>query len=81
MLINRYAIFVRDIEPKGFDLIVMDGFLTQKTIKQVQDILASPEMKNHMVNHNYQVAARYYSFSVLRRWLHTLMTNFFGLPE
>jgi hypothetical protein len=25
LLINRYAIFVRDIEPKGFDLITMDG--------------------------------------------------------
>jgi glycosyltransferase involved in cell wall biosynthesis len=30
LLINRYAIFVRDIEPKGFDLIVMDGFLDQE---------------------------------------------------
>lgn len=81
LLINRYAIFVRDIEPKGFDLIVMDGFLTQQTINKVRDVLASPERKNRMVNHNYQVAARYYSYSVLRRWLHTLMINFFGLKE
>ena len=81
MLINRYAIFVRDIEPRGFDLIVMDGFLSEQTIKKVKDVLASPERKNHMVNHNYQVAARYYSYSVLRRCLNTLMTNFFGILE
>jgi glycosyltransferase involved in cell wall biosynthesis len=79
MLINRYAIFVRDIEPKGFDLIAMDGYLTQKTINKVKEILASPERRDHMINHNYQVAARYYSYSVLRRWLNLLISNFFGL--
>ena len=81
MLVNRYAIFVRDIEPKGFDLIVMDGFLTQKTVEKVKKVIASPQCRDKMVNHNYQVAARYYSYSVLRRWLNMLMTNFFGLPE
>jgi hypothetical protein len=28
VLINRYSIFVRDIEPKGFRLLTMDGFVT-----------------------------------------------------
>ena len=36
LLINRYTIFVRDIEPKGFDLVVMDGYLTKKTVKKVK---------------------------------------------
>jgi glycosyltransferase involved in cell wall biosynthesis len=78
-LINRYAIFVRDIEPKGFDLIVMDGFLTQKTVQKVKEVLSSSKRRNQMVDHNYQVAQRYYSYSVLRRWLNILMTNFFGM--
>jgi hypothetical protein len=39
LLINRYAIFVRDIEPKGFDLIVMDGYLTKKNVRQVREVL------------------------------------------
>jgi glycosyltransferase involved in cell wall biosynthesis len=79
MLINRYATFVRDIEPKGFDLIAMDGFLTQKTVQQVKAVLSSSEIKEKMVNHNYKVATRYYSYAVLKRWLNTLMTNFFGM--
>ena len=78
-LINRYAIFVRDIEPKGFDLIIMDGFLTQKTVQKVKEVLSSSKRRNQMVDHNYQVAQRYYSYSVLRRWLNILMTNFFGM--
>jgi hypothetical protein len=29
ILTNRYEVFIRDIEPQGFDLIVMDGFLSK----------------------------------------------------
>jgi glycosyltransferase involved in cell wall biosynthesis len=79
LLINRYAIFVRDIEPKGFDLIVMDGFLTRKTVDKVRKVLQSPEQREEMVNTNFEIAGQHYSFAVLRRWLNTLLTNFFGV--
>jgi len=70
---------VRDIEPKGFDLVGMDGFLTKKNVEKVREILTSNQRREQMIDHNYQVARRYYSYSVLRRWLDTLMTNFFGM--
>ena len=79
LLINRYAIFVRDIEPKGFDLVVMDGYLTKKNVKKVRELLESPERRERMVTTNYDIAARSYSFAVLRRWLNNLMINFFGM--
>jgi hypothetical protein len=79
LLINRYAIFVKDIEPKGFDLVVMDGYLTRKNVKRVKNILEYPESRQKMVNTNYEIASRYYSYAVLRRWLNTLLTNFFGV--
>jgi glycosyltransferase involved in cell wall biosynthesis len=78
LLINRYAIFVRDIEPKGFDLIVMDGFLTGHTVDRVKEIMRSPERRKEMVNTNFNIAGRHYSYGVLRRWLNTLLINFFG---
>jgi len=78
LLINRYAIFVRDIEPKGFDLIVMDGFLTRRTVAKVKEILQSPQRREEMVNTNFDIAARYYAYGVLRRWINTLLINFFG---
>jgi mannosylglucosylglycerate synthase len=81
MLVNRYATFVRDIEPKGFDLIVMNGFLTKKTVQKAREILESPEKKAEMVNHNYEIASRYYSYSVLRKGLNSLIINFFGIEE
>ena len=78
LLINRYAIFVRDIEPKEFDLIVMDGFLTRRTVDRVKEILQYPERREEMVNTNFKIAGRHYSYHVLRRWITTLLVNFFG---
>ena len=45
ILINRYATFVRDIEPLGFDLVVMDGYLSKKTVSNVVDLLDSSERR------------------------------------
>ena len=78
MLVNRYATFVRDIEPQGFDLALMDGFLTRKTVDAVREILDSPERRQKMVDHNYTTARRHYSYSVLRKRLNHLLTTFFG---
>jgi glycosyltransferase involved in cell wall biosynthesis len=81
LLINRYAIFVRDIEPKGFDLIVMDGFLTEKNVQQVRQVLESNERRERMTDHNYAVAQRYYSYAGLRHWLNMLIYGFFGVEQ
>jgi glycosyltransferase involved in cell wall biosynthesis len=76
ILVNRYATFIKDIEPKGFDLIVMDGFLTQKIVHQAKEIIESYEVKEKMVNTNYEVAARHYSYAVLQSHLNTILKDF-----
>jgi len=81
LLINRYPIFVKDIEPKGFDLVVMDGFLSKKTIHKVREILESREQRETMVNFNYKVASRHYSYSMLRSKFSAIMNDFLGEPE
>ena len=78
ILINRYATFVRDIEPLGFDLAVMDGFLSKKTVNNVREILESSKRRKAMVTSNYQIATRHYSYSVLRNQLTAILKAFFG---
>ncbi len=78
ILINRYATFIKDIEPHGFELAVMDGFLTKKTVQTVKEILQSPERTEKMVTSNYEIAGRHYSYSVLRKGLNFILINFFG---
>jgi glycosyltransferase involved in cell wall biosynthesis len=79
LLINSYATFVQDIAPKGFDLIVMDGYLTRKKVLEVKEVLESPDRRAKMVNTNYELASRHYAYAKLRRWLNILLTNFFGV--
>jgi hypothetical protein len=56
----------------------MDGFLTKKTVQNVREIPLSTDRKEKMVNLNYEIAARYYSYSVLCKRLDFIMTNYFG---
>ena len=79
LLVNRYGVFVRDIEPQAFDLVVMDGFLTKSVVQTVREILENPKRLKQMVDHNYEVATRHYSYAVLRKRLNFLLGNFFGI--
>ena len=79
VLINRYSIFTRDIEPKGFRMPVMDGFMTQEIAAEVNHLLNDEEYRQELVNHNYAIAARFYSYSVLRTTLRTLIGQIKGM--
>ena len=77
-MINRYATFVRDIEPLGFDLAVMDGYLSKKTVSSVNELLKPSRRRKKMVDTNYRIAAQHYSYSVLRNQLTSILRLFFG---
>lgn len=79
ILINRYSIFARDIEPKGFRVPLMDGYLTKQVVDDVRRLLSDPDYRRVTVEHNYAVASRFYSYAVLRRILRTLITNIRGV--
>ncbi|MFC1814683.1 glycosyltransferase [Thermodesulfobacteriota bacterium] len=81
LLVNRYPIFVKDIEPKGFNLAVMDGFLSEKIVQNVKEILESPARREKTVNLNYEVASRHYSYSVLRNHLNSIVNEIISESE
>jgi glycosyltransferase involved in cell wall biosynthesis len=69
ILINRYATFVKDIEPKGFDLVTIDGHLTKETVQRVREIIESSVRREKMVNCNYKIAKKHFSYTVLKERL------------
>jgi glycosyltransferase involved in cell wall biosynthesis len=79
VLVNRYAIFYRDIEPKGFRVPTMDGFLTAGVVEKVRRLLEDADYRTASVEDNYRIATRYYSYSELRRCLRSMMVNMEGL--
>ena len=81
VLVNRYAIFVTDIEPKGFKVVTMDGYLTRSVLDQVRRVIQDEEFRQDMIDCNYEHAKAFFSYSVLRRKLRSLITNFTGLDD
>jgi len=78
ILINRYSIFVRDIEPKGFRLLTMDGFVTPSLATKVRRILTDEKLREDIVDHNYEVARQFYSYSVVRSNLRAFLSSLVG---
>ena len=81
VLVNRYSIFVTDIEPKGFEVITMNGYLTKDVVSRVQRVVQDHEHRDEMVNRNYELGRKFFSYSVLRRKLRALITNHTGLDD
>jgi hypothetical protein len=78
LMLNNYSIYETDIKPKGFQVIEFDGFISEKTLEQTRYILTHPEEARKQCEHNYELARRYYSFTMLERRLQVLLSDCFG---
>lgn len=75
LLMCRYEIFKVDIRPKGFQVIGFESFIDRETVLHAQHVLDEPESISAMVEKNYNLGRRYYSYDVLRRRLSSLMAR------
>lgn len=75
VLVNRYRVFVRDIEPKGFRLPTINGFIDREVVDEVRLMLDDPEYRNKITSLNSTIAEQYYSYRVLRYSLQNLIKN------
>jgi glycosyltransferase involved in cell wall biosynthesis len=73
IVVNKYVIYTLDIEPKGFNIIALDGYVNGEAVQKTKEILSNSEKREKMVKHNYRLAKRYFSLSVLRRKLKNLI--------
>jgi glycosyltransferase involved in cell wall biosynthesis len=81
IIVNRYDIWIEDIEPKGFEVLSMDGFVTNELIEQIKKVMDDKNLCKRMTARNYELATSHYSYSVLSRSLRTLITNITGLER
>ena len=69
IVVNTYSIYTKDIKPKGFAVIELDGYVTQSTVDQTKEVLSDPDLCQRMVDHNYEIATQFFSYATLRRRL------------
>lgn len=78
ILVNNYSIYEVDIKPKGFRAVWFDGFISTDTLKMVRQVLQSPAQAQEWAEENYQLAKRYFSFTVLERRLQSMLVDCLG---
>lgn len=82
LVVNRYSIYIEDIEPKGFRFAVLDGFVTSGVLRETMRLLQDDTYRHEVVEHNYETARRYFSYAVLQRSLRYLLNTLVGwTPE
>ena len=78
ILVNNYSIYEVDIKPKGFRTVWFDGFISAETLKKVREVLSNPKEIQEWGEINYQLAKRYFSFTVLERRLESIVADCLG---
>lgn len=78
LLVNNYSVYSFDIRTKGFRTIEIDDFITEEAVSYTRKVLEDKDMRERMVDHNYDLATRYFSYTVLREKLHAAIRNLFG---
>ena len=81
IVVNAYSIYSIDIKPKGFQVIELDGYVNTKAIEQANTVLKDEMYRRHMVEHNYSVANRFYSYAVLEQKLSGVIQSVAPLPQ
>lgn len=75
-VVNRYPVYVADIEPLGFEMITMDGFVDDITIEDTKRILNDPSEYQRIVTKNFEIASQHFSLEVLEDKLTAILNNF-----
>jgi glycosyltransferase involved in cell wall biosynthesis len=79
IFMNSYVIFKTDIQPKGFRFITFADYLDQACVERVRQVLLNPNMAQEMVDHNYELVSRHFSYTILENHLRTLLLDIEGL--
>jgi hypothetical protein len=75
IVVNRYSIYVEDIEPCGFEVIPFESFVTKEIAHRIEAFLES-ESLSVSVEKNFALGERHFSYEVLEELLIPLIESF-----
>ncbi len=81
LVVGRYSVYQRDIEPKGFRLPTIDGVVDGKVVDECRRIIQDADYRRELTDHNYLVASRFFSYRVLRDSLRSMVNNIRNMTE
>ncbi len=80
IVVNAYSIYTKDIKPKGFSVVEIDGYVTSAAVEKTNKMLDDPELCQKMVDLNYDLGLQYFSYGVLHRGLRDFLSSRGWIP-
>jgi glycosyltransferase involved in cell wall biosynthesis len=78
IVMSTYEIFKTDIQPKGFKIIGFGDYIDNGCIIASREILEDSSQAMEMIDINYSIGQRYYSFNTLEYYLSSLLNDCLG---
>lgn len=78
VVVNKYAVYARDIEPLGFQTIELPQLISRQVVDQTREVLDNKTLREEWADRNYQLGLKYFSYAVARRKLNARLANLFG---
>lgn len=75
LVVHRYPVYVADIQSCGVKAVEFYHDLTNEVITQTRQLIDDPKLRQEMIDHNYEVGLRHFSFQVLRTTLQKALYN------
>ncbi|MFW6048618.1 MAG: hypothetical protein ACOC88_00430 [Candidatus Bipolaricaulota bacterium] len=72
-MVNRYPVYVSDIAPLEFTFVEVDGGIDKETLRAVEMVLRDGDFRRRVVDSNYELGRRYFSYERARRTLRKLL--------
>ncbi len=73
VLVNRYPVYRRDLEPCGFRFVTMDGVVDEAVVGAVRERLGDPERVRAETEANAAIAREHFGYTVLRERIGALL--------
>ena len=80
IVVNNYSIYHKDIKPKGFQVIEIDGYVTEEAVQKTRWVLTDARLRKRMVETNYKLGQQFFSFAVLQRQLEIIIRDYHWNP-
>jgi len=75
VIITPYPVYKSDIKPLGFKSIEITPKLSTKDLKQVEEYIKNKERVNKMIDKNFELGEKYFSYQATEAKIKELLTN------
>jgi glycosyltransferase involved in cell wall biosynthesis len=76
--VNVYSVYAIDIKPRGFKVVELEDYVTDSAIRLTRQLLDNPKLAHQLVEHNYNLGKKHYSYRLLKKKLSTMLSESFG---